>query len=377
MDAEMPRTPTKRAHPSTVSNSLLSPTKKEVICGYILYVSPLLNRGQFSQYTLQIQTDSEHSMRMLAFNAKNYEALKGYADAGSRVKLEIRKNPDNNNVVFGSNCNSYPATATEVSFSLNSSLKEELKQKQNCTKLTIAAFKSTEPNTNSVYTLNGMVAIGTDDFDTIQTKFGPQQIKRDIYLSDSSGHVNFQVFKNKLNMFQNEKSYQITHAKLSRFRGNLYVSLTSDSEVSEIEPLTDATKKPSLQTLHVDQFASIRNVQFTYMCRSCKKDIEPPTEEGMEKVQCTNAKCGARSVISKLKSRSKAEVNVDLPDETDIWLTILDKELSPFLPKTTFSCNEVEKVLDEMKDFKLEYDSERFLVKRIIISSTDDSEDEN
>ena len=91
-----------------------------------------------------------------------------------RVKLEIGKN---NNVVFGSNCNSYPATATEVSFSLNSSLKEELKAKAVCTKLTIAALKKTEPNTNSEYTLNGMVAIATDEFDTIQMRFGPQQIK--------------------------------------------------------------------------------------------------------------------------------------------------------------------------------------------------------
>ena len=87
---------------------------------------------------------------MLSFNSKSYEVLKGYEEAGSRVKLEIRKNPDNNNVVFGSNCNSYPATATEVSFSLNSSLKEELKAKSVCTKLTIAALKNTEPNTNSV-----------------------------------------------------------------------------------------------------------------------------------------------------------------------------------------------------------------------------------
>ena len=60
-----------------------------------------------------------------------------------------------------------------------------------------------------VYTLNDMVAIGTDDFDTIQTRFGPQQIKRDIYLSDSSGNVNFQLFKNKLNMFHSQNSGDI------------------------------------------------------------------------------------------------------------------------------------------------------------------------
>ena len=318
---------------------------------------------------------------MLGFNTDSYNELKGYEQTGKRIKLEIRRNSENGNVVFGSNCQSYPATLTEVNFGLNSSMKEAVTAKRDCAKLSIAALKKTEANTHSVYTIRAMVNIGNDDLESIETRYGTQQIKRDLFLSDTSGNVNFQLFRNKLNMFQDGKSYQITHIKLNRFRGNVHVSLTSDSEVTEIEPIINAAKKEVRKTINVDQFASIRNVKFSYICRSCRKDIQLPDEnEGMEKVQCGNAKCGARAQISKLKTRFMAEVNIDLPDGSDVWLTILDKELSQVLSNNTSSFTDVENVenaLEEMRDFQLEVDMERSLVKRIAVNSslnTDDNE---
>ena len=136
---------------------------------------------------------------------------------------------------------------------------------------------------------------------------------------------------------------------------------------------------------------SIRNVQVVYQCRSCKKDINILTNEEdetmeeimeedqtmennnnkkLEKVQCSNAKCGARSLVWKLKIRSTAEVNVDLDNDNDIWLTILHKDLFPLLPKKrTYNCDDVEKVRETLEDFKVVYDSERLVVQQIKLPS--------
>ena len=85
MAAPTPTTP-KRSRNTNISNSLVNPTKKDALCGYILYQSPLLNKGQFSQYTVQIQTDRDHSERMFGFNTKSYMQLKGFLDTGSSKK---------------------------------------------------------------------------------------------------------------------------------------------------------------------------------------------------------------------------------------------------------------------------------------------------
>ena len=51
-------------------------------------------------------------------------------------------------------------------------------------------------------------------------------------------------------------------------------------------------------------------------------------------------------------------------------MTILHKELLPFLPKTTYNCEDVENALEKLEDFQLVYDSERLLVQQIILPST-------
>ena len=391
MAAPTPTTP-KRSRNTNISNSLVNPTKKDALCGYILYQSPLLNKGQFSQYTVQIQTDRDHSERMFGFNTKSYRQLKGFLDTGARVKMEVRRNQENNNIVFGSYCQCFPATTSEVDFSINSSLKEEIKPKSVCTTLTIAALKKTEPNNNLLYTIKAsLLPLET----MIPMRYiqltDVKKLSATYVLSGSSGNVNFQVFTNKLQLFENHKSYQISHVKLNKFRGNMHVGLTYDSQVEEIQQISNAVKKEQLKTVTVDRFASIRNVQVVYQCRSCKKDINILTNEEdetmeeimeedqtmennnnkkLEKVQCSNAKCGARSLVWKLKIRSTAEVNVDLDNDNDIWLTILHKDLFPLLPKKrTYNCDDVEKVLETLEDFKVVYDSERLVVQQIKLPS--------
>ena len=174
-------------------------------------------------------------------------------DTGARVKLEVWRNLENNNIVFGSYCQCYPATTAEVDFSMNSSMKEEIQAKSVCTTLTIAALKNTEPNTNLLYTIRATVAIGNDDPDEIDTRYGRKEVKRDLYLSDSSGNVNFQVFTNKHELFENDKSYQISHVKLNKFRGIVHVRLTYDSEVEEIQQISNAAKKVQLKTVTVNR----------------------------------------------------------------------------------------------------------------------------
>ena len=89
------------------------------------------------------------------------------------------------------------------------------------------------------------------------------------------------TFTNKLDLFEN-KSYQISHVKLNRFKGILNFGLTYDSEVVEIEQISNAAQQMQLKKVTVNQFASIRNVQVLYNWRSCRRDINPLTKETME-----------------------------------------------------------------------------------------------
>ena len=90
------------------------------------------------------------------------------------------------------------------------------------------------------------------------------------------------VFTNKRDLFENYKSNQISHVKLNRFKGILNFGLTYDSEVVEIEQISNAAQQMQLKKVTVDQFISIRNMQVVNQCRSCRRDINPPTNETME-----------------------------------------------------------------------------------------------
>ena len=326
--ATTPRTP-KRQSSSDVNN-LVSPTKKEVLSGYVLYVSPMLNRGQFSQYTVQLQTHPEFTQKMIAFNSKVHATLVASMESGSRIKMEVRRNNENGNVVFGSNCKLYPANATEVDFRINTALKNELQVKTECPEIMINALKKVEPNTNQRHTLKATVTIGEEEPHVITTQYGQSRIKRDLELADATGSINFQVFENGLPLFTDGVSYKITHIKINKFLGNIHVGLTGDSQVSEIPTLEGVQKpKSKLRTVDVDSFASIRNIKICLTCRSCKKDLIPSTERNVQKIQCTNFKCGAMCMIKKLRSRITAEVNIDLNENEDVWLTILNNEIAP------------------------------------------------
>ena len=93
--ATTPQTP-KRKSSLDVQN-LVSPTKKEVLSGYVLYVSPMLNRGQFSQYTVQLQTHPEFTQKMIAFNSKAHATLVASVESASQIKMEVRCNNENGN----------------------------------------------------------------------------------------------------------------------------------------------------------------------------------------------------------------------------------------------------------------------------------------
>ena len=126
-----------------------------------------------------------------------------------------------------------------------------------------------------------------------------------------------------------------------------------------------AKSTSKLRIIEVDRFASIRNIEICFTCRSCIKGIAPPVDEKVEIVQCTKFKCGAKCFVSKLKSRITAEINVDIDDD-DIGLTILNKELVPLLPMKVIQPDDVENILEGMENFQVEYDVERSIVKRII-----------
>ena len=198
--------------------------------------------------------------------------------------------------------------------------------------------------------------------------WGPKKIKRDIYVDDPSGRINMQVFESKVALFEDGKCYKITHATLNKFLGGLHVSLNADTRVTEIpeikglKPIVSATK-----SLRIDMFSAVRNIHITYTCRGCKKNIDLEDDSSVERIRCTNPDCGASSPSSKLKAKVSCQVNIDVDDDQDIWVTLFDDVIKKLIPHKVKNSAEVEKVLNGLTDFTVVYDEERFTVKDIII----------
>ena len=140
----MMTTPEKRKSPYS---TIKSPTKKDIIAGYVIDVGPV-SKGDYTPFfNLQFQTGEEVSMKMRGYNIRAHPVLMGFQTSGEKVKMEVRRS-DNNNLTFGSYCQAYKASASEVLFPLNTSLKQRVLAGKVSRSITISELKTVNPTTN-------------------------------------------------------------------------------------------------------------------------------------------------------------------------------------------------------------------------------------
>ena len=79
-----------------------SPTKKTLLAGYILHVTPIQKSGKNVYYFIQMQLNENSTTKFVGYNRGMHATLISYKERGERVKLEVRKNEVTSSIVFGS-----------------------------------------------------------------------------------------------------------------------------------------------------------------------------------------------------------------------------------------------------------------------------------
>lgn len=255
-----------------------SPSKKEILVGYILDVGEI-QKGFY--YSLTVQTSPNEVIRMTCYKVEVHSTMRQFAESGHAAKLEVYRSEDGR-VRFNTYCKIYSAPPAECHFTLNEMLKKNLQLEKVSNETTIAALKKIDTVRNKDrFTITGRVSMGSEEPTPINTSYGPVAIKRDMFIEDNTGKINMQIFENKLDWFTHGKSYKITSMTLNSFNHNIHVGLHRESNVTEI---TDIKNLPALiiderkKQIRIDGFNSVKNAKVFFLCTGCKKEIAVPTD---------------------------------------------------------------------------------------------------
>ena len=358
-----------------------SPTKKTLLAGYVLHVSPIQKSGKNVYYFIQMQLSENSTTKFVAYNRNLHATLIAHKERGERVKIEVRKNEVTNSIVFGTYCKVYPASVTDVLFPLNQRLKKDIAVKNTCRAVNISEFEKMDPSQNTErFSIKVKLLIGPDDLHEITSYWGTGRVKRDIQATDASGGIQLQMFEKKFQQVKNNFCYQITHVVLKQFRSDTYLQLTAESEITEIEELGDVASTSTqcfskLSSHYVEFFDSIRKIRFFYKCKSCKKNMN--IEDFTAKmIRCANGYCDTNNRTANLKVLSSCEVNITLDDGSDIWLTMFSDVIQKVVGDIQ-SAVILDNALMGLKNFTVVFQKEKMVVEHITMSTEEESDEEN
>ena len=163
------QTPEKRPLPS-LSSPIKSPTKKDVVAGYLIDISAVSKGDHSPYYSIQFQTAEDTVVKMKGYNIGLHKTLLGYQSSGERVKIEVRRNE--NGITFGSYCNVLKASALEVPFELNTGLKQTIMARKITRQVTCAELKTIDPLTNrEAFSLDVQVTFSLHGMHEVETGF--------------------------------------------------------------------------------------------------------------------------------------------------------------------------------------------------------------
>ena len=346
------QTPEKRS----ITSPQKSPSKKDIIGGYVLDVSSISKGGSVPFFTVQFQTSEESVVRMRGYNTSQHSNMLGYMENGERVKMEVRRN-ENNSMTFGSYCKVFKASLTEVQFNQNPALKESILTSKISRSVTVEQLKTVDPGKNSEkFTVRVIVHVGPDDLEDIVTTYGATKIKRDMMIKDASGEMNMQCFESKFKLFEDECSYEMTHMLLRQYQGQIYISPSADTIITAIDKIpglqkVDGSVFSASDIVKVECFDSIRNVRIYYICLNCKKPMTINDPKATW-IRCTNPKCeNTETRVSKLTKRASAEVFFEV-GESGVWATIFPEIFDKLIGEVT-SEEQVDTYLKSLENVKV------------------------
>lgn len=358
------QTPEKRIQ----SSPCKSPSTKDVISGYLLYVGPI-SKGDAPSYSIQVQTSEDNVVNMKGYNVSLHKTLLGYEKKGERIKMDVRKY--HKGYTLGSYCKVYKASPSEVDFQLNTSLKENILAGKVSRAVTMAELKRIDPTMNTEsFLLKVKVNFGPNELEDIRTVYGETKVKRDIVLQDSTGNFPMQLFQSKLALFKDGGSYEIDGCLLKKLQGAIFIGIHAETNVKSIPPiqgLTTPTGFATAATVAIEYFQSIKDIKVFYTCPSCKKNMYS-AESKAKWITCTTPDCNTESRVLGLDLQSCCDVKF-VVEEKEVWAHVFNDVLKKCLGKIV-SVDQVNTYLKSLEDFRVVLLNQ--VVKDIIVGKDDD-----
>ena len=269
----------------------------------------------------------------MVYNSKIHETLKQFEASGAPAKLQVIRQDDS--IKMGTYSQVNPAFPGDIDFPLNSQLRDRIKEESTCRVITIAELRKIDARENrESFTVRGIVSLGEEEMEDLETTWGLKKIKRDIVMQDESGSIEFHVFANRLKELKDGKTYEITAMTLSDIRG-IHLGLSRESCIKEIAPmkgLPEAAKiTPSTKQFDVVGFDSVSREKIFFYCKCCKKEVLITEKTVPTWITCTNIKCNTDLRTTALKRHASCDVNFQIGDGADMWATMFPNILEKII----------------------------------------------
>ena len=350
------QTPTKRSLSFGSPSSSRSPSesKKTTVVGYVLDTSVVMKGFYFY---VQLQDSETNVVQIPVYNAKIHQTISNFEASGDPVKLEVYKQEDGK-LKVGSYSHVYPASPRDITFSINSSLKETIQLEKASRKISVKDLRRINARINKEkFTLKGRINLGPDEPREIDTQYGTKMIKKDIEVEDITGKIDFHLFSNRLEEIQHGSSYELTSLLLSDY-GGTHVSTTRDSTITLIEPLKGLPPpvlKPSSRTTYtIDGFESFTNERLFIYCKKCHKEI--PIEDAQKKADwmtCPAFKCGTRNKTKGLSVFGACDVNFAANKDEYLWVAVLPRILAKILNKDVTDVKQITDAIENVGECEI------------------------
>ena len=187
------------------------------------------------------------------------------------------------------------------------------------------------PKCGEFVTILATLTVDDSSYVPVNTSYGVVEIKEDCVLEHATGFMFWRMWKSVCENVQTTKTYQLSHMVIKQYQGEIYLVLTLNTNVEEMQQQIEESKeKVHLNTENV--FCSIKGIE-RYVSWSLRKRKISFTADIKASVKCTH--CVAIGNISPLMTfvSVKMELHFDYGNWKirctalkDTFLNIIDFE---------------------------------------------------
>jgi hypothetical protein len=226
---------------------------------------------------------------------------------------------------------------------------------------------------NQKVTVVGTVSLGSEAPKEVTIRAKDVLVKEDCILEDQTGSASLHMWDRFIDQVTNAKSYRLENLVVKSFQGNVYLSTTFSSSITEVEQVVDTLIGPELleskeRKVTVEEFKLVKKLDIFVACQSCNRKVDDVSEKFMK---CKN--CDSRQRRSSCPTQASVQVQVELPESESLWLTAFTDTLEQLLrPATSVmlsssSSDKIEETLLTVKNIKFVYN----MISNVITSILD------